>query len=177
MSGNPFHYGPSITYPVPPMASILYLHTLPTLGGDTCFGSMYAAYDALSEKMKSYLDGLTATHDGRIAFGRFNPTKTCSDLGPPGDPAPSGHRPQADLRQSRLYLAHQRAAAGRECEGARLPLRPLESPLWQCRFTWRKHSIAFWDNRCTQHYAVWDYRPQVRSGWRVQIANTQPPRA
>ena len=54
------------------MGSILYLHTLPTLGGDTIFASMYAAYEQLSEKLKVYLEGLTATHDDMLAFGRFD---------------------------------------------------------------------------------------------------------
>ncbi len=40
---------------------------------------------------------------------------------------------------------------------------------FQVRFRWRKHSVAFWDNRCTQHTAIWDYFPNVRSGYRVQI--------
>ena len=50
--------------PIPPMGSILYLHTVPEPGGDTMFASMYAAYDALSPRMKTYLEGLTAIHDG-----------------------------------------------------------------------------------------------------------------
>ena len=48
----------------PPMGSVLRLHTVPPQGGDTLFANMYAAYDALSERMKTYLDGLMATHDG-----------------------------------------------------------------------------------------------------------------
>ena len=48
----------------PPAASILYLHTVPLVGGDTLFASQYAAYDALSERMKTYLEGLTAMHSG-----------------------------------------------------------------------------------------------------------------
>ena len=35
--------------------------------------------------------------------------------------------------------------------------------------------IAFWDNRCVQHQAIWDYWPNVRSGFRVQIEGTAPP--
>src|ERR1700736_671677 len=58
--------------PIPPLRSILYLHTLPPLGGDTIFASMYAAYDALSPFMKEYLSRLTATHDGALVFNRFN---------------------------------------------------------------------------------------------------------
>ena len=52
----------------PPMGSILYIRQCPPHGGDTLFASMYAAYDALSDRMKSYLDGLTALHDGEAAY-------------------------------------------------------------------------------------------------------------
>jgi taurine dioxygenase len=50
----------------------------------------------------------------------------------------------------------------------------VQHPLFQCRFTWQQHSIAFWDNRCAQHSAIWDYFPQVRSGFRVQILGDVP---
>jgi taurine dioxygenase len=46
---------------------------------------------------------------------------------------------------------------------------------WACRFRWQAHSIAFWDNRCAQHKALWDYWPNVRSGFRVQIEGVQAP--
>jgi hypothetical protein len=49
----------------------------------------------------------------------------------------------------------------------------MESPLFQCRFRWRAGSVAFWDNRCTQHLALWDYYPQVRSGFRVTKATAE----
>ena len=51
----------------------------------------------------------------------------------------------------------------------------IECPEWQMRFRWREHSIAFWDNRCAQHRAIWDYWPNIRSGYRIQIKGTQPP--
>ena len=57
---------------VPPMGSILYLHTVPPCGGDTLFASQYAAYDALSPRMKVYLEGLTATHSGDHVYRRNN---------------------------------------------------------------------------------------------------------
>ena len=52
----------------PPQASILQLHEIPKLGGDTLFASLYAAYDALSERMQTMVDGLTALHSGEEAF-------------------------------------------------------------------------------------------------------------
>jgi taurine dioxygenase len=51
----------------------------------------------------------------------------------------------------------------------------VAQPEWTCRFRWRAHSIAFWDNRCTQHYAIPDYWPNVRSGFRIQIDGSVPP--
>jgi len=56
----------------PPLGSILYLHTVPVVGGDTLFASQYAAYDALSSRMKTYLEGLTATHSGDHVYRATN---------------------------------------------------------------------------------------------------------
>jgi taurine dioxygenase len=50
----------------------------------------------------------------------------------------------------------------------------VRDPAFQCRFKWGKNSIAFWDNRCTQHYAIWDYFPNIRSGYRVTVIGDQP---
>lgn len=50
----------------------------------------------------------------------------------------------------------------------------VQHPMFQCRFTWRPHSIAFWDNRCAQHIAIWDYFPNTRSGYRIQVLGDRP---
>jgi taurine dioxygenase len=52
--------------------------------------------------------------------------------------------------------------------------RHIETPKFHCRFPWRKNSVAFWDNRCTQHLALWDYYPEVRSGYRVTVKGDRP---
>src|SRR5271168_3525538 len=57
--------------PEPPMGSILYIRKCPPRGGDTLFASMYAAYEALSDRMKTYLDGLAAIHDGEHYRGQY----------------------------------------------------------------------------------------------------------
>jgi hypothetical protein len=73
ISGENFHSDQSCGE-ISPLGSILYNHTVPPDGGgDTMFASMYAAYDALSPRMQSYLSGLTATHDGRRVFGPTAP--------------------------------------------------------------------------------------------------------
>ena len=45
---------------------------------------------------------------------------------------------------------------------------------FQVRFRWQPHSVAFWDNRCVQHQALWDYYPQTRSGRRVTVKGERP---
>ncbi len=50
----------------------------------------------------------------------------------------------------------------------------IDTPEFHCRFHWKDNSVAFWDNRCTQHRALWDYFPQVRSGFRVTVAGDKP---
>ena len=50
----------------------------------------------------------------------------------------------------------------------------MQNPLFQCRFRWQPNSLAFWDNRCVQHHAMWDYWPHTRSGNRVTVKGDRP---
>ena len=52
--------------------------------------------------------------------------------------------------------------------------RHAETPEFQCRFRWQAGSVAFWDNRCAQHHAMWDYFPQRRHGYRVTVKGDRP---
>ena len=161
--------------PEPPMGSILYMHELPPVGGDTLFASMYAAYDALSDRMKAYLEGLTATHDGGLAFRRFNPDGKFPVSTHPVIP----RHPETKRKLiyvNRGFTSHiNELPPGESAALLSFLYSHLEKPDYQCRFRWEKHSIAFWDNRCTQHLAIWDYYPNVRSGYRVQIRGFDPP--
>lgn len=159
--------------PIPPMGSILYLHTVPPKGGgDTLFASMYAAYDALSERMKAYLQGLTGVHDGTLAFGR-------------GETVPISTHPlivkNPETGRRAIFmtpLTLTRIHGIPRDEGAAITAflaSHCAHPDFQCRFRWRPHSIAFWDNRYAQHRALWDYYPNVRAGFRVQIQGTAAP--
>jgi len=157
---------------IPPMGSILHIHTLPPTGGDTIWTSMYAAYDALSPRMKSYLSGLTATHDGTRVFGAGTPVS----VHPLIIRHPVTGKKVIFVNTDFTSKINELPAL----EGERV-LRFLidhcNKPEWTCRFRWRAHSIAFWDNRCTHHKAIWDYWPNVRSGYRIQIEGTAPPEA
>ncbi|NIR96925.1 MAG: taurine dioxygenase, partial [Gammaproteobacteria bacterium] len=50
----------------------------------------------------------------------------------------------------------------------------IQQPEFHVRFKWAANSLAFWDNRCTTHYALWDYHPQTRHGYRVTIRGDRP---
>jgi taurine dioxygenase len=155
----------------PPMGSILYLHTIPPLGGDTIFASTYAAYDYLSERMKKYLEGLTASHDGILAFGRFDPDgKYPKAVHPVITEHPVTSRKVINV--NRGFTSHINELDSSESRFVLEYLyQHIEDQYFHVRFRWEPHSVAFWDNRCTQHLAIWDYYPQVRSGFRVQIEN------
>ena len=160
----------------PPMGSILYLHTSPETGGDTLFASMTAAYDALSPKMKAYLEGLSAVHDGdhvyRPLFPDFDKRYPCST-----HPVIRTH-PVTGLKGIFVNSAYTTriVEVGKDESDAILAYlySHCANPNFHARFKWRPHSVAFWDNRCTQHLAVWDYFPQTRSGFRVTVAGDKP---
>ncbi len=153
----------------PPMGTILHLHTLPPVGGDTLFSSMYAAYEALSPRMKVYLEGLTAVHDGARAFRSFMGDRTYPATAHPVV------RTHPVTGRKLLFVNEEFTSHINELprdEGAAtlaFLVDHCKNPDFQVRFRWQPDSIAFWDNRCTQHHAVWDYFPHVRSGFRVVI--------
>ncbi|MEI9963994.1 MAG: TauD/TfdA family dioxygenase [Caulobacteraceae bacterium] len=163
--------------PIPPLGSILHMKVLPPSGGDTLFASMYRAYDALSDRMKAYLEGLTATHDGGLAFKRFNPNGTYKISTHPVIAVHPVTRKKL-IYVNRGFTAHINELSPEESAAVLgFLFNHCERPEWQTRFRWEKDSIAFWDNRCTQHLAVWDYFPHVRTGYRVQIAGEAAPLA
>jgi taurine dioxygenase len=164
----------------PPMGSILYIKKCPPKGGDTLFASMYAAYEALSDRMKAYLDGLTAVHDGEDAY-----RGTYKNYGVQDRPAyPRAEHPIIRTHpvtgKKALYVnrGFTKRIIGLPRDESAAVLQYLyglaEDPLFQCRFRWQENSVAFWDNRCVQHRAMWDYWPHTRSGFRVTVAGDKP---
>ena len=164
----------------PPMGSILYIRQCPPDGGDTLFASMYAAWDALSDRMRAYLDGLMAVHDGEDVY-----RGTYANLGVADRPEyPRAEHPIARVHpvtgRKALYVnrGFTRRILGVPRDESEAVLRYLyehaENPLFQCRFRWTANTVAFWDNRCTQHRAMWDYWPHTRSGNRVTVQGGRP---
>lgn len=161
--------------PIPPLGSILHMKIVPSNGaGDTAFSSMYRAYEMLSDRMKDYLDGLTATHDGALAFRRFNPDgKYPRAVHPVINTHPVSGR--KGIYVNRGFTSHINELSEEESRAIlQFLYNHCERPEWSTRFQWEEDTVAFWDNRCTQHLAIWDYYPHLRSGFRVQIAAEQP---
>ena len=165
----------------PPLGSILYLHTVPPCGGDTLFASQTAAYDALSPRMKVYLEGLTATHSGDHVYRRTNLLVGRDDKGKvfPKASHPVVRTHPVTKRKALFVNGHFTTHIdGLAPEESRAILNYLcehsTREEFQVRFRWQPHSVAFWDNRCVQHLAIWDYYPQTRSGRRVTIKGDRP---
>ena len=169
VSGNETWHTDQSCMETPPMGTILYIHTVPPAGGgDTMFASMYAAYEALSPAMKRYLEGMTAVHDGSGAFSR-----TATNQLPIAEQPMVARHPVTGRRLLYVnpgFTSHVCGVSKAESDAILAFLfRHCEHPNFHVRFNWEPHSVAFWDNRCTHHYAIWDYHPHTRSGYRIQI--------
>ena len=166
--------------PEPPMGSILYVKTCPPKGGDTLFASMYAAYEALSERMKSYLDGLVAVHDGEENYRGTYKNFGMQDKAvyPKAEHPIVRTHPVTGKKALYVNRGFTRNIIGVPRDESYAILSYLythsENPLFQCRFRWTENAVAFWDNRCVQHRAMWDYWPATRSGFRVTVAGDRP---
>ena len=162
----------------PPMGSILYIKTCPPKGGDTLFANMYAAYEALSDRMKAYLEGLTAVHDGEPVYrGRFNYDARGKEYPKAEHPVVRTHpvTGRKALFVNRNFTTGIKGLSRLEGDSLlQMLYRHCETPEFQCRFRWQPNSVAFWDNRCAQHHAMWDYFPQHRHGYRVTIKGDRP---
>jgi len=166
----------------PAMGSILYAREVPETGGDTVFASMYAAYDALSDGLKQTLESLQAVHSSRHVFGveayagrgdlkgrYLNPEAAMQDA---VHPVVVRH-PGSGRKALYVNAAFTVRIAGWTDEESQPLLRYLYQhaarPEFTYRFQWREGSIAFWDNRCTWHYALNDYHGQRRLMHRITV--------
>lgn len=168
----------------PAMGSILRAVRVPPVGGDTLFASMYAAYDALSEPMQRMLCGLTAEHDiTRSATRGIRAGHLETDLRAIQQRLPPVTHPvvRTHPETGRKALFVNRNSTVRICELAEAESAALlhllfdhvHLPEFQVRWRWAEDSVAFLDNRCTQHYAVADYAER-RILHRVTIAGDAP---
>jgi taurine dioxygenase len=151
---------------VPPLGAILQAHTIPASGGDTCFASMTAAFEGLSARMQSYLDGLEAYHSyaqmaERLARdGYRKPGLELSEHPPVKHPVVARH---PETGRKLLFVNYNWTTyidgIPRDESTAILDFlyEHIKSPEFQVRLRWSRGDVVFWDNRVVQHYAVPDY--------------------
>jgi taurine dioxygenase len=180
--GAPGVWHSDVTWrPEPSMGSILRAIELPPVGGDTLWADMAAAYDMLDDATKKEIDGLVALHDYARVFGLGRSEEEQARM---REEHPTVEHPvvrtHPETERKTLYVnaAFTCGIKGMgPLEGQRL-LRRLERQAWlptvQCRFRWRPGSVAFWDNRATQHAASNDFLPQRRVMERVTVAGDRP---
>tara|TARA_B110000116_G_C16775347_1_gene555478 strand:- start:1602 stop:2069 length:468 start_codon:yes stop_codon:yes gene_type:complete len=154
------------------------------VGGDTLFADMYAAYEGLDEKIKAKIDDAKAVHVWPDAWVNMAMKSQNLDQDEfwrrypnPAHPVVRKH-PQTGRRSLFVNTAFTRHIVGMEKSESDALLAFLYNqatiPEYQCRFRWRKNSVAFWDNRCTQHYAAADFYPQKRVVERITISGDKP---
>lgn len=174
----------------PSLGTVLYGEVIPPYGGDTLFASMTRAWQALSEPVKRSLRGLRAVHsasraydprttgeakyrgDGPLAY-RWSEAVTDEVVHPLVRTHPETGReslfvnPMFTLRVEGLLASESEALL-------RFLFEHAARPDFGCRFRWSPGAVAFWDNRCTQHYALDDYRDFERVMVRVTIRGDRP---
>ena len=171
----------------PPLAGILAAKQLPSVGGDTLWSSNLAAYEALSDPMKSMLSGLTAEHSVVKSFpaGRWGADPKFKER---YERAVAKHPPVTHPVIRTHPVSGRKALFVNEGFTTRInELGPRESdalleflfshagrPEFILRWQWRVDDVAFWDNRITQHYAVADYLPQRRVMHRATVIGDRP---
>jgi taurine dioxygenase len=169
----------------PPMGSILHAKKIPAIGGDTMFASMELAYDELSTSWQRMLDELTAIHDFTFGFqeslaepGGRERLKDAIEKNPPiAHPVIRAHpiSGRKSIFVNKLFTRNIVGMSKPESEAIlQMLYQHVIKPEYCCRFRWEENSIAFWDNRATQHKPVNDYFPAYREMWRVTILGDQP---
>ena len=165
----------------PPFASILHGVSVPQVGGDTLWASMSAAYESLSDGWKEHLESLEAIHDMgtfRNDYYKDGGIKSVNNalkkVGSAVHKVIETH-PISGLKYLNINQSFTRNIVN-ESQGPsdhilQFLFQHITKPEFQVRFHWENNSIAIWDNRITQHYAVCDYLPNFRHMQRITVSN------
>jgi taurine dioxygenase len=175
----------------PPMGCVLRCIECPPIGGDTMWANMALAYDRLPDEIKTRIATLRARHSIEASFGAaMPPLQRLALKAVYPDPEHPVVRVHPETGEKVLFVNaftthftnfHTPANVryGQDANpGAADLLRYLISqafiPEYQVRWRWRPNSVAIWDNRSTQHYAVMDYAPCHRKMERAGIIGDRP---
>ena len=166
---------------VPAMGSILLAKETPKIGGDTLFANMYRAYETLSDGMKKTLESMKACHSSRHVFGAHTGYSEASNqrIGNPELATQDAIHPviitHPESKRKALYVNPEFTVnfEGWTVEESKPLLDYLTEHTTQqentTRFQWEPGSIAFWDNRCTWHFALNDYPGETRLMHRITV--------
>jgi taurine dioxygenase len=169
----------------PPMGSILRSKICPPNGGDTLWSSMTSAYEGLSQPMKDFLDNLNAEHDFSYGFkeslaepGGREKLEDAVKANPPVIHPVIRIHPESGKKVIFVNSLFTTKILELTLSESRSILNFLydhvKTPEFTCRFNWEPNSIAFWDNRSTQHKPVNDYFPAHRMLERITIDGDKP---
>ncbi len=175
----------------PAMGTLLYAVEVPSAGGDTLWTNQYLAYESLSEGMRRMLDPLRAvsrgdnfsSHDGKSRKEFYADKLAMAVKDPPAAVQTVTTHPlvrtHPETGRRALFIGGHVFRFEDMTEAESRPLidflmQHATRPEFTCRFRWRTGSLAFWDNRCTQHFAINDYPAETRVMHRITICGDVP---
>ena len=174
----------------PSLGSLLYAHEVPDRGGDTLWGNMYLAYETLSDGMKKMLDPLVGVHSGIEVYGPKEITGADRDkrmsmkMAQTDDADRDVEHPivrthpetgRKSLFVGGNYLRRFKDMTMEESAPLLAYLRDhMRREEFTCRWRWQANDLAFWDNRCTTHFALNDYDGSRRVMHRVTVEGDRP---
>ncbi len=188
--GGSWHTDQMFT-PSPAMGTMLYARQVPSAGGDTIFTNQYLAYEALSDGMKKLAEQFHTVcvgdnfrqADGHTRKDRYATTMADMKVKDPGNVQTTSIHPlvrtHPETGRKALYVGgHVQRFEGMTDEES-IPLidyfmRHSTRPEFTCRVRWSTGMLTFWDNRCTQHFAVNDYPAETRIMHRITICGDAP---
>ncbi len=173
----------------PPMGTSLYALEVPSTGGDTMFANMYQADETLCDGLKKMIDPLTGVSSaalrrtgGRAAGMDYKSSMTATNLDKANEitaehPVVRTH-PETGRKALYVNSAHTVRFAGMTEEESKPLIDFLIThavrPEFTCRFHWEAETLAIWDNRCVQHFAINDYHGERRRVHRATITGDRP---
>jgi taurine dioxygenase len=177
--------------PSPAMGTMLYAKQVPPAGGDTMFTNQYLAYESLSDGMKAVAQKLRTVcvgdnfkqADGKSRKDRYSDTMSEMKVKDPGNVQTTSVHPlvrtHPETGRKLLYIGgHVQKFDGMTDEESQ-PLidffmKHSVRPEFTVRVRWQNGTLTFWDNRCTQHFAINDYPAETRIMHRITVCGDQP---